>query len=259
MDLHFFGKTAVVTCASSGIGRACVLRLLQEGAEVIAISRHISIGGFAGISNTDRLHLVQANMNDGLEFQAQFNQALVSLHLKPTILVFVPMREPNLSLKDVDFEQIEVAMDRNFSRFMFLVKKLIPGMMELSFGRIVTLLGASTLAPLADHVLANVSRISIASVCAGIGREYASFNICANNILLGVIDTPGLNELWERRAKTVGIDLSEYVHQTKARIPVRRLGRPDECANLCALLTSPTLGYLNGQTLLMDGGLNPSL
>lgn len=259
MDLELTGKSVVVTCASSGVGLACATRLLHEGAEVVAVSRDVTPQTFGDAAGRERLHCVRADMNDGLRFEALLQEALDRLIVKPTMLVFVPLRESNLPLVAVDHDQVRLAMDRNFARFMFLVQRLLPHMRHAGFGRIVAILGASTLAPLPDHVLANVSRVAIASAVAGLGREYAEHNICANSLLLGVFDTPGLRALWEGRAESEGIDKSAYVARGTARIPARRFGRPEECAALCALLCSPSFGYLNGQNLLMDGGLNPNL
>lgn len=76
MNLELEGRSALITCASSGVGRACVGRLLAEGAHVIAVSRGCKPEDFADLQGRERLMCVQADMNDADAFEARLGEVI---------------------------------------------------------------------------------------------------------------------------------------------------------------------------------------
>ena len=71
--------------------------------------------------------------------------------------------------------------------------------------------------------------------------------------------TDRLTEILSARAKSLGITVDEQVKRFSETIPVRRMGQPNEIGDLCAYLCSPQAGYLTGQTIVVDGGINRSI
>ena len=71
--------------------------------------------------------------------------------------------------------------------------------------------------------------------------------------------TDRITEIFSARAQRLGIAPEEQFKRLAATIPVRRMGQPNEIGNLCAYLCSPQAGYLTGQTIVLDGGINRSI
>jgi 3-oxoacyl-[acyl-carrier protein] reductase len=92
-----------------------------------------------------------------------------------------------------------------------------------------------------------------------IASDVAPYGITVNNIAPGPIMTNRLTEILSARAKILGITPSEQFKRLSETIPARRMGRPNEIGDLCAYLCSLQAGYLTGQTIIVDGGINRSI
>ena len=92
-----------------------------------------------------------------------------------------------------------------------------------------------------------------------IATDLAPYGITVNNIAPGPIMTDRLIEILSARAKTLGMPLDEQFKLFSETIPLRRMGKPNEIGDLCAYLCSLQAGYLTGQTIVVDGGINRSI
>jgi 3-oxoacyl-[acyl-carrier protein] reductase len=92
-----------------------------------------------------------------------------------------------------------------------------------------------------------------------IASDLAPFGITVNNIAPGPIMTDRITEILSARARSAGISLDEQLARFAGTVPVRRIGRPDEIGDLCAYLCSLQAGYLTGQTIVVDGGINRAI
>jgi 3-oxoacyl-[acyl-carrier protein] reductase len=92
-----------------------------------------------------------------------------------------------------------------------------------------------------------------------IASDLAPFGITVNNIAPGPIMTDRITEIFSARAQSSNTKSDELLRRFAQTIPVRRLGRPEEVGDLCAYLCSLQAGYLTGQTIVVDGGINRSI
>ena len=92
-----------------------------------------------------------------------------------------------------------------------------------------------------------------------IATDLAPYGITVNNIAPGPIMTDRLIEILSARAKTLGMAVDEQFKLFSETIPLRRMGKPNEIGDLCAYLCSLQAGYLTGQTIVVDGGINRSI
>ena len=92
-----------------------------------------------------------------------------------------------------------------------------------------------------------------------IATDLAPYGITVNNIAPGPIMTDPLIEILSARAKTLGMAVDEQFKLFSETIPLRRMGKPNEIGDLCAYLCSLQAGYLTGQTIVVDGGINRSI
>jgi 3-oxoacyl-[acyl-carrier protein] reductase len=89
--------------------------------------------------------------------------------------------------------------------------------------------------------------------------DVAADGVTVNNIAPGPILTNRLRELQGKLAEQAGIGIDEQLRRFAEHIPVRRIGRPEDVGDLCAFLCSPRASFINGQTVVVDGGINRSI
>ena len=249
MNLELHGKVALVTCAGAGIGLACARELVAEGASVYALSRSGAGETREAGSGPGSLRHVAGDVTS----TADLDRVLDAMP-SPDVVVFVPVRERLTSLLEAEAGEFARSLDRTFFPFLHLLKRILPAMSRSRYGRVISVVGASTLAPLWNHALSNVARVAAAALGSGAARELAACGVTLNTIVLGPFDTPGLLDQWRARAELRGVGSARFASERVASIPTNRLGNPRECGALCALLASPLMGQLTGQTIRVDGG-----
>jgi 3-oxoacyl-[acyl-carrier protein] reductase len=238
------GRVALVTGATRGIGAAIAQALAEQGARVIGtattdqgagrITAALTAAGGEGI---------RLDVADG----AACDQALASIearHGAVTILVNnAGITRDNLLLrmKDDDWDAI---LATNLTPAFRLSRAVLRGMMKQRYGRIVqigSVVGASGNAGQANYAAAKAALVGFTKALA---QEVGSRNITVNCVAPGFIDTDMTRDLPEA-ARTALL----------ARIPLGRLGAPDEIAHAVAFLASPRAGYITGATLHVNGGM----
>jgi 3-oxoacyl-[acyl-carrier protein] reductase len=110
-----------------------------------------------------------------------------------------------------------------------------------------------------DLVVSDSVRAGVTVMAKTIASDLAPFGITVNNIAPGPIMTDRLVAILTARSKSLGITIDEQFKRFSETIPVRRMGQPEEVGDLCAYLCSLQAGYLTGQAIVVDGGVNRSI
>jgi len=140
-----------------------------------------------------------------------------------------------------------------------LIREALPALKASGRGRIVNLTGYGVKEPMTDLVVSDSVRAGVTVMAKTIASDLAPFGITVNNIAPGPIMTDRLVAIHAARANSLGISIDEQFKRFAQSIPVRRMGRPEEIGDLCAYLCSPQAGYLTGQAIVVDGGVNRSI
>src|ERR1700727_757045 len=140
-----------------------------------------------------------------------------------------------------------------------VVAEALPALKASRRGRIVNLTGYGVKEPLSDLVVSDSLRAGVTVMAKTIASDLAPYGITVNNIAPGPIMTDRLTAILSARAKSLGITPDEQFKRFSATIPARRMGQPNEIGDLCAYLCSQQAGYLTGQTIVVDGGVNRSI
>jgi 3-oxoacyl-[acyl-carrier protein] reductase len=140
-----------------------------------------------------------------------------------------------------------------------MIREASPALKASGRGRIVNLTGYGVKEPMTDLVVSDAVRAGVTVMAKTIASDLAPFGITVNNIAPGPIMTDRLIAIHMARAKSLGITVDEQFKRFSETIPVRRMGRPDEIGDLCAYLCSLQAGYLTGQAIVVDGGVNRSI
>jgi len=244
MDLGLKGRNAIVTGASSGIGRAIAKGLAAEGVRVVVSGRREKeLQSLAQEIERDGgakpAIVVHDAMDDGyVEAIAGAAQAV-----GPVGILVNNAGGSRAFGKDATEQQWEEAFTLNFTRHRQLANRLLPQMVEARWGRIVNITGKSE----PDNVNgAFCAKAGIAAWSKGLSREVGKHGITVNCVAPGRIMSDQI-----RRNYT-----PEYrAWQSEHEIPVGRYGEPEELADLVTFLASPRAGYITGVVYPVDGGL----
>ncbi|HEY1273619.1 MAG TPA: SDR family oxidoreductase [Thermoleophilaceae bacterium] len=244
MDLGLQGKAALVTGASAGIGLGIARALAAEGARVAISSRSREriTAAASEIGASPHVH-DSADLDAAPALLAQVEDELGPLDVLVTNTGGPPAGDPLGLTRD----QWEAAYRTLVLSPMALIERVVPGMRERSFGRIVNVASSSVREPIPNLLLSNAHRISMLAAFKTLAGQVARDGVTLNSVLPGRIDTERLAELMGSREEAARI-AAEHV-------PAGRLGTVEEMAAVAAFLCSVPAGYVTGTAILVDGGL----
>jgi 3-oxoacyl-[acyl-carrier protein] reductase len=140
-----------------------------------------------------------------------------------------------------------------------LATRLLPGMRERGFGRIVAVLSSGVREPLPELSYSNAGRAALATWLKTVGRLVAADGVTVNGVVPGRIDTERVAALDKGAAERTGKGVAEVKAASIASIPAGRYGRPEEFAAVVGFLASPAASYVTASLLSCDGGMMRSL
>jgi 3-oxoacyl-[acyl-carrier protein] reductase len=251
VDLGIEARVALVMGASKGLGRATAATLAREGARVAVASRsreRIGEAAAAIASETGgEVHGFAADTRevDRLpELVAEVAGSLGSVEILVTNTGGPP---PGDSLS-FGRDEWEAAHRSLVLAPMALVEAVVPAMREAGWGRIVNVTSIASREPIPGLILSNSHRLAAVGAFKTLSRDLAPAGILLNSVAPGRIAT-------DRIAGMLGRPLDEIADEPQPDVPVGRLGRVEEFADVVAFLCSDRASYVCGINMLVDGGL----
>jgi 3-oxoacyl-[acyl-carrier protein] reductase len=240
MDLAIAGKSALVTGASIGIGRAIALALAKEGVRLAVVARRRAL--LEELQHeTGKLVIIEQDFLAPEAPERIARAALAGLG-QVDILVNNAGGSRRFTLESAD-EQWEEALTLNFRRHRQLTHLLLDQMIARKWGRIINITGKSEPEGLNG---AFAAKAAVHSWAKGLSREVGKHGITVNCIPPGRIDSEQIRRNYspERRAK-----------EEREDIPLGEYGKPEDVANLACFLASPRARYITGSVIPVDGGM----
>jgi len=253
MDLGIAGRTAIVCASSKGLGRGCAEALAAEGCRVVINGRDAArLESVAEEIRRTTGGEIIAVAGDVATRKGQ--DALIAAAPTPDILVNNNAGPPRKDFRDLDRDAMLAGVVANMVTPIELIQRVIDGMAERGFGRIVNITSASVKAPIVGLDLSSGARAGLTAFLAGVARTVADRNVTVNNILPGMFDTDRLRGGFPAEAKLKGVSPEAVAEARMSGVPAKRFGTPEEFGQLCAFLCSAQAGYVTGQNILIDGG-----
>ncbi len=243
-------KQALVTGASRGIGRAILLELAAQGYAVLVHygrNRELAeaVAEKARALGAPRVALLGADLTDPAAAPALVEAAENELGGLSVLVNNAGVTRDNLLLrmKDADWDAV-IATD--LTAVFRLTREAIKRMVRRRYGRIINIASVSGILGTPGQANYAAAKAGLIGFTRSVAKEYAKRGITVNAVAPGFIETDMTAALPEAVQK-------EYL----AQIPAGRFGRPEEVAKLVAFLAGEDAGYINGQTICVDGGLTP--
>jgi 2-keto-3-deoxy-L-fuconate dehydrogenase len=249
------GKTALITAAAAGIGRASALAFAAEGAKVIATDvdeKNLqSLAGVAGVTPKplDGIAGITARRLDVMD-RAAIEAA--AKELGPVdVLMNCAGFVHNGTILDCDDKAWDFSMNLNVRSMFWMIKAFVPAMLQRGKGSIINIASvASSLRGLPNRFVYGTTKAAIIGLTKAVAVDFITKGVRCNAICPGTIDTPSLGQRIAAYADPVKAR-QDFV----ARQPMGRLGTADEIAAAALYLASDESAYTTGTTLIADGGV----
>ena len=260
MDLGLRGKVVLVAASSKGLGKACAMGFASEGADVVISSRDANnladtAAEIRGATDA-RVLEVTADMGNPDDITSLV-QATVEHFGGLDIVVCNAGGPPPGYLSTLDEEAYLNAINVNLMGTIRLIRASVPHMDAGGGGSIITITSAGVRQPIDNLILSNTARPGVVGFVKSISNELAPRNIRVNNVGPGATNTDRIREttaIAMQRARDEGRDPEDVLRGSTSRIPLGRIGEPEEFANVVVFLASPAASYVTGATVVVDGG-----
>jgi 3-oxoacyl-[acyl-carrier protein] reductase len=248
MDLGLDGKVALVTGGSRGIGRGIAAALAAEGARVAITSRDPDSGGAAAGAVHGKAYTFDSDDLSAVDGLA----AAVARDLGPIDIYVANTGGPPVGADPLGFtdEQWEAAHRSLVVSPMAILRRVLPGMRERGWGRVLAVSSSAAVEPIGGLQLSNANRPGLLAAFKELARETAGEGVTFNAVLPGWIAT-------DRIAGNAG-GMEAAQEAARTQVPAGRLGDVTEIAAAAAFLVSDAASYVTGQSLRVDGGLTRS-
>jgi NAD(P)-dependent dehydrogenase (short-subunit alcohol dehydrogenase family) len=249
--LTLSNKTAVITGAASGIGRAIAVRFAAAGARVVLadldeerghrVEEEIrAAGGDALFVKVDVSEPTQIERLEGVVSQNFADMSILcncAAYFRPEN--FSPVAQTTL-------EEWNRSIAVNLTGAYLCCRAFIPNMVRVGGGSIIQIASIGALKPFPSCAPYVVSKAGLIGLTKSIARDYAADNVRANAICPGAIDTPGNEQFYTNR--------EEFLELIRSTTPMGRIGRAEEVAAAALYLAGDESSYVSGSVLAIDGG-----
>ncbi len=238
------GKTAVVTAAAQGIGRAAALAFAREGASVIATD--IKLDKLNELASTPGIQVRQLDVTDAAAIAA-----FASSVTAPDVLLNAAGFVANGTILDCTEKDWDFSFDLNARSMFRMIRTFLPQMLERGGASIINVASvAGSVKGIPNRFVYGASKAAVIGLTKSVAIDFIKRGIRCNAMCPGTIDTPSLGDRINAFADPVQAR-KEFI----ARQPMGRLGTAEEIGEACVYLASDESRFMTGQTFLIDGGI----
>jgi NAD(P)-dependent dehydrogenase (short-subunit alcohol dehydrogenase family) len=256
MQISLAGRAALITGGSKGIGLSIAREFLASGAEVAVVARGKDALGAAEKSlreaGSGRVLAISADVAQPEGVRTAYEAAVNGLG-KIDIVVNNAGTSQRGPFQEISDEIWQQDLDLKLFAAIRLCRLALPGMKERRWGRIINVLNIGAKAPRPESAPTSVSRAAGMALTKVLAGEGAAYDVLVNAMLVGTIES----DQWRRLADREGTDLPNVLSRMGKDVPMGRVGRPEEFAQMACFLASEAASYITGTAINIDGGRSP--
>lgn len=250
-------RVALVCGGSKGIGQACAAALLQAGNEVIVLSRSpdnlVVAADFLYSATGVRPRTVVADVSEP-DAAATVIDDIVRQYGRLDILVNNAGGPPPGTFLDHSPAEWQAAFEQSLLSVVEFTRRAVPHMREQAWGRVVNVTSTLAKEPEPNMVLSATLRAGVAAFTRATARQLAADGVTVNNVCPNAVATERALFFAEAAAEKQGLPLESVLSDAAAQLPIQRLARAEEVANVVAFLASDAASYVSGISMMVDGG-----
>jgi 3-oxoacyl-[acyl-carrier protein] reductase len=247
------GRVAFVTGASRNIGRAVALAFASEGADLVLNTRanRDELDAVAAECRTRgaRVQPVLGDIADAVAVERMVAEGLAALGTVDVLVCNAAIR-PHRALAATSPEDWHRVLAVNLHSAFYLMRAIVPGMVDRGRGSIITLGGQSAITGRANTAAVTAAKHGLLGLVRALAVELGPAGVRVNMVVPGTIDTERRYADWYPEFRQAPPGSPEQL----TRIPLGRLGRPEDIAEACVFLASDASAYVTGDTIRVMGG-----
>jgi NAD(P)-dependent dehydrogenase (short-subunit alcohol dehydrogenase family) len=258
MEISLKGRCAIVTGGSKGIGLGVATRFAASGAQVAIVAR--DGGGIARALHSIDQQRCGAGAAMGLQADVVSPEGIARVYEqamgafgKIDIVINNAGTSRTGTFETLTDEMWREDFDQKLFAAIRLTRLVWPQMKERRWGRIINVLNIGAKAPRAGSAPTSVTRAAGMALTKVLANEGAPHNVLVNALLVGFIEA----DQHVQRAARAGVSYEDYKAKTAKEVPLGRMGKPEDFANLACLLVSDAGSYITGTAINVDGGRSP--
>jgi len=256
MEISLSGRSAIITGGSKGIGFAVATRFAQSGADVaiVARTRETIDEAVNAIKKTAKARVigVSADVGTAADIQRAYDETMKAFG-KVDIIVNNAGTSRAAPFEKLTDEILHLDIEQKLFAAIRLIRLVAPQMKERRWGRIINVLNIGAKAPRPNSMPTSLSRAAGMALTKALATEFAPHNVLVNAMLVGFIEA----DQHVQSAKKANVPLAEYYKAREKEVPLGRVGKAEEFANLACFLASDASGYIAGTATNVDGGRSP--
>ncbi|HEY7365227.1 MAG TPA: SDR family oxidoreductase [Methylomirabilota bacterium] len=247
------GRVALITGASRNIGRAIALAFAAEGADLVLNTRangeELEAVAAECRKSGGRVTTVLADVADAAAVETMVAQGLAALGAIDVLVCNAAIR-PHKALTETSLAEWHHVLAVDLHSAFYLARAVVPGMKERGRGSIIALGGMSSLTGRPNTTAVTTAKTGLLGLVRALAAELGPFGIRANMVVPGFIDTERRYAEWYPEFRQAPPSSPEELK----KVPLRRLGRPEDIADACLFLASDASAYVTGDTIRVMGG-----
>lgn len=261
MQIDLKGRVALVTGGSKGLGLATAQRLAGSGAAVAIVARDAQALAAAreriGAEVPGSCVLALQGDVSSAEQIAAAHRSVVDALGPVDILINNAGHHAFGAFAELSDAQWEADLQLKLMAGVRLTRLVWPGMLERRWGRVINVLNTFAKAPIGGSAPTSVTRAAQLALTKVLANEGAPHNVLVNALLVGQIRSEQIASVHKTLKST--LPLEEFIRQAvrDSRVPMDRIGEPEEFANIACFLASDAASYITGTAINVDGGMAP--
>ena len=258
MEIRLDGRTAVITGGSKGLGLAMAERFASSGADVAILARSPETLAEAkqkiAADARGKVAAISCDVSKAADIRQTYDQ-IMSEFGKIDIYINNAGQSTRGPSEEITDEMWQGDLDLKLFAQIRFCRLVFPQMKQRRWGRIISVLNIGAKAPGADSAPTSVSRAAQMAFSKALSQEGAPYNVLVNSLHVGVIVSDQIQRRFDRERPNVSFE--QYVAEAGKGVPLGRMGRAEEFANMACFLASDAASYVTGCAINVDGGRSP--